>query len=79
MESDHKPVFLSMTSSVDLIPSREVKVTGEIQAQIDLRNDLENAKIRIQALEDAAQQKNKCPCCLEVMQQPFILSLLSIL
>ncbi|KAJ3933176.1 MAG: hypothetical protein NXY57DRAFT_1037805 [Lentinula lateritia] len=71
---DDEPVFVSRKLLVDPMLSREVELSGEFQAQTDLRNDLENAKIRIQALEDTIQQMNKCPCCLEVMLRPFILS-----
>ncbi|KAJ3895977.1 hypothetical protein GG344DRAFT_61742 [Lentinula edodes] len=71
---DDEPVFVFRKLLVDPMLSQEVESSGESQAQTDLRNDLKNAKTRIQALEDVIQQRNKCPCCLEVMLRPFILS-----
>ncbi|KAJ4495665.1 hypothetical protein C8J55DRAFT_553433 [Lentinula edodes] len=71
---DDRRKVVSMKLSVDTLLSRGVEPSGEFQAQANHGNDLENAKIRIQALEEAAKERNKCPCCFEMMLQPFILS-----
>ncbi|KAJ3804482.1 hypothetical protein F5876DRAFT_83088 [Lentinula aff. lateritia] len=78
LEIDDKddPVFPStMNLPVHLKPSRDHELREDLyQAQVDLKNALENAMTNIKVLMDATEARNECPCCLEVMLQPFILS-----
>ncbi|KAJ3870783.1 hypothetical protein F5051DRAFT_447128 [Lentinula edodes] len=75
-DDDDEPVFILMMPSGIPKPSTEVKLNDHEavrRANTDLENSLRNAHDRIKALEAAANAHNECPCCLEVMFQPFIL------
>ncbi|KAJ4474108.1 hypothetical protein C8J55DRAFT_607337 [Lentinula edodes] len=65
-DSDDEPVFISMK-----VPATQVALP---RAPSDLEMALQNANNTIKNSEETAEVRNRCPCCLEVMFQPFILS-----
>ncbi|KAJ3744508.1 hypothetical protein DFH05DRAFT_1525556 [Lentinula detonsa] len=72
---DDEPVFLSMRLvPVQPKPPGGIALDGEAKQVSVLKSALQAAKNRIKALEDAAEERNMCGCCKDVMFQPFILS-----
>ncbi|KAJ3806108.1 hypothetical protein EV368DRAFT_86363 [Lentinula lateritia] len=74
-DNDDEPIFVSMKSAARK-PAVEVEL-GDHEALRRAHNELEislqNVRDNIEALKEAAKACNNCPCCLEVMFQPFIL------
>ncbi|KAJ3928004.1 MAG: hypothetical protein NXY57DRAFT_964933 [Lentinula lateritia] len=77
---DHTPTPCSPNASAhenalaEPNPLQDVSVSKELQARATLENALQNTKTRVQALEGIIEEQNNCPCCLELMLQPYILS-----
>ncbi|KAJ3905720.1 hypothetical protein F5879DRAFT_988030 [Lentinula edodes] len=61
-----------MNPSVESKPTRGLLVPP--QSHDELQNALQDANNNIKTFENSAEDRNQCPCCLEVMFQPFILS-----
>ncbi|KAJ4501297.1 hypothetical protein C8R41DRAFT_913292 [Lentinula lateritia] len=73
-DDDDELVFISMNPPVELKPLQDVSLNEKLQTNPAPENALQNAQTRIQALNDVIKERNNCPCCLELMLQPFILS-----
>ncbi|KAJ3911764.1 hypothetical protein F5877DRAFT_72939 [Lentinula edodes] len=63
-DSDDEPVFISMVPATHEVLTR---------APSELEIALQNANDCIKNGEEIAEARNRCPCCVEVMFQPFIL------
>ncbi|KAJ3898992.1 hypothetical protein F5879DRAFT_994209 [Lentinula edodes] len=76
MDSDDEdePVFLSMKLPVPSEPTQVESSETLREARIDLENALQIANDKIKAFEDIEKHRNHCPCCWDVMYQPFIIS-----
>ncbi|KAJ3805454.1 hypothetical protein F5876DRAFT_69783 [Lentinula aff. lateritia] len=72
-EGDEEPALLSTN-----LPVMSELQDAEVPAHVRLDNALENARIRIKAFEDAAEKRNECPTCMEVMLEPFMGCLLKL-
>ncbi|KAJ3853049.1 hypothetical protein EV368DRAFT_81962 [Lentinula lateritia] len=66
-DGDNEPVFILMK----VPPATQVALP---RAPSNLEMALQNANNTIKNSEETAEVRNRCPCCLEVMFQPFILS-----
>ncbi|KAJ3924652.1 MAG: hypothetical protein NXY57DRAFT_969369 [Lentinula lateritia] len=66
-DSDDEPVFISRIMPIQSSAFRDSDIMDELR---QVRLDLENAR---EVFRSAEENRLKCPCCLEVMSQPFIL------
>ncbi|KAJ4484242.1 hypothetical protein C8J55DRAFT_559388 [Lentinula edodes] len=66
-DSDDEPVFISRTMPIQSSAFCEGEIMDKLR---QVRLDLENAR---EVFQTAEENRHKCPCCLEVMLQPFIL------